>query len=85
MMMLACAIIPPMNISFRLHEILSENKMTVRELSQKANIHYRTALNMYHNRTSGIQFDVLYKVCKVLKVTPDELLNLEDLYRTIKK
>ncbi len=73
-----------MKYSFHLQEILSEKNMTVREFSELAGIHYRTALNMYHNRTVGIQFDILYKACMALKVTPNELLHISEVRTKIK-
>jgi len=45
------------------------------ELAQKAGINKNTVLNLYHNRSTRIEFEVLNKICNVLECTPSDILH----------
>jgi DNA-binding Xre family transcriptional regulator len=48
--------------------------LSVRQLSEQANIMYNTALNLCRGVGTRIDFEVLDSLCKVLHVQPGELL-----------
>ncbi|MBI5954365.1 MAG: helix-turn-helix transcriptional regulator [Chloroflexi bacterium] len=60
-------------MEFQLDVLLKERDISIRKLALISGIHYKTALNIYHNHTAGIALDVLAKICKALDVTPDKI------------
>jgi putative transcriptional regulator len=58
----------------RIGTIAGERGISVKELSERADITYNTALNLIRGTTSRIDFDVLDRVCEVLNAEPGELL-----------
>jgi DNA-binding Xre family transcriptional regulator len=63
-----------MKFLFQLDKILKEKNMSVRSFSVLAKIHYRTALNIYHNNTAGVSLEVLSKICTALDVKLEEVI-----------
>lgn len=49
--------------------------MTVAETARIAGVTYNTVYNLYHNKTSGIDFDTLNKLCFALDCTPNDLFH----------
>ncbi len=66
-----------LHVVFRLNEILTERGMNPRQLSAISGIHYRTALNIFHNETHGISLDVISRICEALTVPPGDLFKME--------
>lgn len=62
--------------TFRLDEILLEREISIRQFAADAGLHYKTALNMCHNHTTGISLETLSKVCQTLNITPDKLFKI---------
>jgi putative transcriptional regulator len=58
----------------RTGEVARERGLSVRQLSQQANIMYNTALNLCRGVGTRIDFEVLDSLCKVLHVQPGDLL-----------
>ena len=61
-------------IASNLSEILGRKRIKMSELAQKAGINKNTVLNLYHNRSTRIEFEVLNKICNVLECTPSDIL-----------
>lgn len=62
-----------MTLRLRVSDILEERDMTVAELSRRAKVVYRTALDLQKGNTKRIDLDTIEKVCIALDITPTEL------------
>ena len=60
-------------IKNRLSAILGEQRMRVSELSKLTGISQNALNKIYHNKTKGVDFDTLNKICNVLKCNSQEL------------
>ena len=60
-------------IKNRLSIILGEQRMRVSELSRLTGISQNALNNIYHNKTKGIDFDTLNRICNVLRCNSQEL------------
>ncbi len=54
--------------------IIGMRKMTVSEVSKLAEVSYNTVYNLYHDKTSGIDFKTLDKLCFVLDCSTNDLI-----------
>lgn len=75
-------------IKCRLSRLLGDRKMSVLELKRRAELSYVTLTNLYHERTTGITFDTIDKVCKSLECNIGDLLEYvretEKIYNILK-
>lgn len=62
------------NFGQKLYEIMEQQNITVQELSQRSGLSRMGIYMMLNRRPSGIRFDTLQKLCQVLKVDPNTLL-----------
>ena len=62
-------------ITSKLSEILGRKRVKMSELAVKAGINKNTVLNLYHGRSTRIEFEVLNKICNVLECTPSDILH----------
>jgi putative transcriptional regulator len=60
-------------IKNRLSIILGEQRMRVSELSKLTGISQNALSNIYHNKTKGIDFNTLNKICNVLQKNTQEI------------
>lgn len=60
-------------IKNRLSAILGEQRMRVSELSKLSGISQNALNKIYHNKTKGIDFQTLNKLCEVLKCSTQDL------------
>jgi putative transcriptional regulator len=60
-------------IKNRLSIILGEQRMRVSELSKLTGISQNALNKIYHNKTKGIDFDTLNKLCNILQCNSQEL------------
>lgn len=60
-------------INNRLSIILGEKRMRVSELSKLTGISQNALNKIYHNKTKGIDFDTLDKICKALDRNSQEI------------
>lgn len=60
-------------IKNRLSIILGEQRMRVSELSKLTGISQNALNKIYHNKTKGIDFDTLDKLCSILQCNSQEL------------
>ncbi len=49
-------------------------RMTIAETAKLAGIAYNTVYSLYHDKTSGIEFETLNKLCNVLDCNTNDLL-----------
>lgn len=61
-------------IKNNLSEILGRKRLKMSELSDLAGLNKNTVLNLYHDRSTRIEFQVLDKICAALDIQPGELL-----------
>ena len=64
-------------IKNNLRHILVDENMSIRELSERTGITYSMVYEFAHMRRSSVQFKVLDVICKVLNVTPGDILIYE--------
>ena len=60
-------------IKNRLSIILGEQRMRGSELSKLTGISQNALNKIYHNKTKGIDFDTLNKLCNILQCNSQEL------------
>ena len=61
-------------IKCNLSEILGRKRIKMSELARLAGVNKNTVLNLYHDRSSRIEFEVLNKLCNILECTPSDIL-----------
>lgn len=61
-------------IKCRLSTILGERRMKIRELERRSGVSLNTLLSLYHERSKGVSFDVLERICEALDIQPGDLL-----------
>jgi len=49
-------------------------KMKIAELSQMTGLNYNTISNLYYDKTKGIDFDTLNKICWALECNSQDLI-----------
>lgn len=60
-------------IKNRLSIILGEQRMRVSELSKLTGISQNALNKIYHNKTKGIDFDTLNKLCNILQCNSQDI------------
>jgi putative transcriptional regulator len=63
-----------MAIKIHLAKILGERKMKVAELARQTGISGYALYNVYHERTKGVEFGTLEKLCQALDCSVGDLL-----------
>ena len=58
-------------------ELLKNKRKTKYWLVQNMNSDYKTISDMMDNKTSGIKFETIEKLCILLDCTPNEIFKLE--------
>ncbi len=53
--------------------VMGYKRMKIAELSRLTGLQYNTASHLYHDKTKGIDFDTLNKLCYALDCTPNDL------------
>lgn len=48
-------------------------RMTISEVAKVADLKYNTVYAIYHDKTKGIEFETLNKLCFALDCTPNDL------------
>ncbi len=61
-------------IKCRLSRLLGDRRMTVLELKRRTDLSYVTLQNLYHEKTTGVAFDTIDKICKGLECNIGDLL-----------
>lgn len=61
-------------IENKVSTIIGDRKMSIAETAKLANLKYNTVYNLYYDKTKGIEFETLNKLCFALDCTPNDLL-----------
>ncbi len=61
-------------IRCNLSRILGERRMHILELQRQTEVSYTTLSNLYHEKTSRIDFNTIDQICRVLEVQVGDLL-----------
>ncbi len=61
-------------IKCRLSRLLGDRKMSVLELKRRTDLSYVTLQNLYHEKTTGVTFYTIDKICKSLECNTGDLL-----------
>ncbi len=61
-------------IRCKLSTLLGERRMSVLELKRRTDLSYVTLQNLYHEKTTGVAFDTIDKICKSLGCNTGDLL-----------
>lgn len=62
----------------RLYQIMQQQNISVQELSRQSGLSRMGIYMMLNRRPSGIRFDTLQRLCQVLKVDPNTLLEYSE-------
>lgn len=54
--------------------IIGQRRMTIAETAKLAGLQYNTIYNLYYDKTAGIDFNTLDRLCFALDCTPNDLL-----------
>jgi DNA-binding Xre family transcriptional regulator len=65
------------NVKIELQKILDDRKKTMYALAKEEKISYSTVHKMATKDIESIDLNILKKICKNLKCTPNDLLNIE--------
>lgn len=61
-------------IKIHLSKILGERRMSQKELAEKTNIRRATINEMYHELVERVNLDYLSRICEVLNIKIEDLL-----------
>lgn len=61
-------------IKIHLSKILGERRMSQKELAEKTNIRRATINEMYHELVERVNLDYLSRICQVLNIKIEDLL-----------
>ncbi|MFA7657865.1 MAG: helix-turn-helix transcriptional regulator [Candidatus Gastranaerophilaceae bacterium] len=65
-------------IKNRLSIIMGIKRLKIAELSQMTGLNYNTISNLYYNKTKGVDFETLNKICWALECNTQELFQYSD-------
>lgn len=60
-------------IKNNLSEILGRKRIKMSELQKMTGLSQLTVIKLYHDKTNGINFDTLNKICNALEISVGEL------------
>jgi len=63
-------------IKVNLKQLLKDKDITLFKLAEETGVSYNTLHRIKDNKVQGITFDVLEKICKYFKCTPNDLLDI---------
>lgn len=65
-------------MKFIINEQLKKNNLSRYELARRIGITYPTVTNLYNGNATSIKLDILEKLCKEFKCTPNDILTSDD-------
>lgn len=65
-------------IQLRLQELLKEREKSLYWLAENSGIKYSGLWKLIKDKTHGIQFETLEKICRTLQCSPNDLLVISD-------
>lgn len=64
-------------VYLQIKEMLKKNKKTKYWLVKNLEMGYQSVTDLMENKTKGIKFETLEKLCKVLECTPNDLIKIK--------
>jgi len=64
-------------VKIKIDKLLEEKGRTKYWLIKETELNFHTVTNLVKNKTTGIQFDTLEKICKTLECTPNDIFEIE--------
>lgn len=64
-------------VYLNIKELLKKKGKTKYWLVKNIEMGYQTVSDMMNNKTKGIKFETIEKLCKALECTPDELFKIK--------
>ena len=64
-------------VYLQIKELLRKNKKTKYWLVKNLEMSYQSVTELMENKTKGIKFETLEKLCKVLECTPNDLIKIK--------
>lgn len=61
-------------ITNRLSALIGEKRLNIKEVSRLANLDYTTVYNLYHDKTTRVDFRTIDRWCWVLDCTTQDIL-----------
>ena len=64
-------------VKITIDEVLKQKGKTKYWLIKETELNFHTVTNLVKNKTTGIQFDTLEKICKTLDCTPNDIFEID--------
>jgi putative transcriptional regulator len=64
-------------LKIKIDKVLEEKGRTKYWLIKEKELNFHTVTNLVKNKTTGIQFDTLEKICKTLDCTPNDIIEID--------
>jgi len=64
-------------VKVTIDKVLEEKGRSKYWLIKETELNFHTVTNLVKNKTTGIQFDTLEKICKALDCTPSDILEIK--------
>ncbi len=61
----------------KLKEVLEKKERSIYWLAIKCGVTYKTMFNLVNNKTSGVKFFIIERICDELNVTPNDIFDFE--------
>jgi DNA-binding Xre family transcriptional regulator len=61
----------------RLDDIIEARRLTYKDVERLSGVHYNVIRRMAHTQTSGIDFDVMKRLCLGLGISPSDLFAID--------
>jgi len=63
-------------IKINIDKVLEEKGRTKYWLIKETELNFHTVTNLVKNKTTGIQFDTLERICRALNCTPNDIFEI---------
>ncbi|EGG35262.1 helix-turn-helix domain-containing protein [Paenibacillus sp. HGF5] len=67
-----------MAIKVHLSRIMGEKRIKISELADMTGLHRNGLTKLYNEKTDGIKFDTLEKLCRALDCSVEELIEIKE-------
>ncbi|WP_071880169.1 helix-turn-helix domain-containing protein [Geobacillus vulcani] len=67
-----------MAIKVHLSRLMGERKLKIADLAKMTGLHRNGLTDLYHEKTNGIKFETLEKICRALECDICDLLEIVD-------
>lgn len=62
----------------KLKEILEKKEKSIYWLAKQCGVTYKTMFLLVNNKTNGIKFFIIERICDALNITPNDIFDLEN-------